>query len=149
MEALLQALANDIGQGLIPLEDILMRHNVSLAFYKSIENNPRFHKMVISAAKEWAAAENANQRVERKSTLMFEAALPEFYARMHDPKETLTAKVEMMKLLGKTGKLGATEAKQGAAGETFKLTINLGADRELHFEKELPVRVIDAEPLDG
>lgn len=149
IEDLMVSIANAIGRGMEPIEDILIRHNVSHAYFKGVlEKNPRFHAMAVQAAREWAAAENVTKRTEAKSLMMFEECLPEFMNRLHDRGESLAAKVEFMKLLAKTGKLGVPDRDQNAS-ETFKLTINLGADQQLNIEKPLPMKVINADDMDG
>lgn len=144
----MRSLANEIARGLEPLDDILRKHRVSPAYFQSLEKNPRFHAMVILAAKEWSAADNVTKRTELKAALMFEEALPEFFARMHDTKESLAAKVEFMKLLGKTAKLG-TQEQTRQQGETLRLVINLGSDQQLEISKELPSKVINHDDFTG
>lgn len=148
-EDLMVSLSNAIAKGLEPLDEILMRHNVSRAHFSELEKNPRFHAMVVMAAREWGEADNVGKRNELKSSMMFEECLPEFMTRLHDKNESLAAKVEFMKLLAKVGKLGAPDRIAGG-GETFKLTINLGADQQLNIEKMLPSRVIESDDyMDG
>lgn len=76
--------------------------------------------------------------------------MPEAYARAHDAKEPLSSKVEMMKFFGRVAGMGVS-AIDGAnsAGEKFTVTINMGADRQLTIEKQLPAQVIEAEPIDN
>ena len=71
----------------------------------------------------------------------------EFYARMHDSKEPLSAKVELLKTLAKIAGVDASKAEQ-AAGGRFMVTINMGADQKLTIDKPMVTqKVIEGEVL--
>ena len=76
---------------------------------------------------------------------MIEEWLPEAYLKLHDANETLSSKTELGKLVRDL----AGFAKQGvgveATGEKFSVTINLGADNQLKFEKSAGPKTIEGE----
>lgn len=141
-EDLMQSVATAIGRGIEPLQEILDRHSISVAYYQSLSRNPKFNAMVHLAKREWDAADNTTKRIEHKSLIVFEETLPEMHARLHDKSEPLMAKVQLMKVLKEVAGLGRQEKEQQTQ-ETFKVTINLGNGNELNIEKPLPVKVID------
>lgn len=120
-----------------PLETILKSHEISTAQWETLQVNPRFQRVLQSEIEAWNSAANTAERVKLKSLSFVEEALPEFYARAHDPRETLTAKVEVLKTIGRFAGVGITGTDTAAVGERFSVTINLGADT-LKIEKSQP-----------
>ena len=78
---------------------------------------------------------------------MVEEALPEFYARMHDPKEPLPAKTDVLKTIAKFAGVGGSDFNAAVGGEKLSVTINLGSDHQLRIEKEVTSKVIDHEDI--
>lgn len=129
-------LAREIAMDIKPLEDILSSHGVQQDQWLTITESPRFQGYLRGALEEWNSATNTAERVRLKSLSFVEEALPEFYARAHDPKESLAAKVELLKTIAKFGGVGG--AVEGAvAGERLTVTINLGADNQLRIERDV------------
>ena len=141
----LVVLAREIAMDLQPIETILKTLNIDDSAWEAIRGNARFQSLVESEVIAWQAAGNTAERVKLKAASMIEEWLPELYARMNDGKETLTAKIEAGKLAARLAELGLNKANVEGVGERFSITINLGADSQLTFTKELPAKVIEGE----
>ena len=77
---------------------------------------------------------------------MLEEWLPELYARMNDPRENLLAKIKGGELIARLAEMGQRNAGDNAGMvDRVSITINLGADKKLEFNKALPPKVIDNE----
>ena len=74
-----------------------------------------------------------------KSLAMVEESLPEFYARMHDPRESLSAKTEVLKAISRFAGVGVVGTEVGM-GERLTVNINLGGDAKLTVTKDVTPR---------
>lgn len=127
-----------------PLDDILATHGIESSEWDEISKKPAFQGLLQSEIEAWQSATNTSERVKIKTLSMVEEALPEFYARMHDQKEPLSAKVEVLKTISKFAGIGGTV--EGAnLGEKLTVTINLGSDHSLKIEKDVTSKVIEHE----
>jgi hypothetical protein len=129
-------LAREIASDLRPLPDILMHHGVSDEDWGRISANPTFQRYLRSSIEEWNGVSNTPERVRIKAIAFVEEWLPELYARGHDAKEPLSAKVELLKTMSKMGGVGGIEAV-GGGGDRMIVQINLGADHKLEFAKDI------------
>lgn len=125
-----------------PLDEILNSHEISTDRFEIIKANARFQALLRQQVEEWNSALNTGERVKLKALSAIEEAMPEFYARMHDPKETLPAKVKVLEAFSGLAGLGKNgQAAQGGGGEKFSVTINLGADKQLTISAPAPKAV--------
>lgn len=138
-------LAREIAMGIHSIETILVSNKIDLDTWQTIRTNERFQTYLVSENANWQSALNTHERVKLKSAAMLEEWLPELYQRMEDPKESLNAKIEAGKLVARLAGMGLTNANVGEVGEKISVTINLGSDNQLTFEKTLPSKVIDGE----
>lgn len=138
-------LAREIAMDMRTIDEILEIHEISPSAWQKIQENSQFQALLRSEVEAWQAAGNTAERVKLKSLAFVEEALPEFYARAHDPKEPLNAKVEVLKTISKFAGIGGSQFDASVGGERFSVTINLGADHSLKIEKSLPAQVIDHE----
>jgi hypothetical protein len=139
-------LARDIAMDFHDVDAILEAHGITGERYEQLKSNPYFRALLASEVAAWKSALNTNERVKLKAASMLEEWLPEAYARAHDAKETLSAKVELMKLIKSLTGMGVTNATEGG-GERLSVTINLGGDAKLTYEKTVAPQVIDGEVL--
>lgn len=118
------------------LDKILETHEVPRDEWETIKDQPVFRNYLRGAIEEWNSAQNTAERVRVKSLAFVEEALPEFFARAHDPKEALANKTEVLKTIAKFAGLdkGVSEAQ---VGERLSVTINLGADNQLRIERDI------------
>lgn len=138
-------LAREVAMDIVPLTQILEQHQIDQNEWEGIAKHPHFQSLLASERQAWESATNSEERVRFKSLAMIEEALPEFYARMHDAREPLTAKTEVLKTIARFAGVGNNSFDSSVSGEKLSVTINLGADHQLKIEKELPAKVIEGE----
>lgn len=139
-------IAREIAMNLHDLETILKNNNVSTEAWDRLQTNQYFRDLVQSAVAEWESASNTHERTKLKAASLLEQWLLEANTRLHDPKELLTAKVQLATLLKSLSGMGVTSAQDGGGGgERFSVTINLGGDAKLKFEKKVTPKVIEGE----
>jgi hypothetical protein len=143
VEKLLLSLTRDIAQDILPLEEILKLNGVTASRFAIIQTLPRYKSMLHQARLEWATAKNSSERVRLKTAIMIEDALPELHSRLHDRTELLASKVRLAEFLGKLSGITEKANASGPAAETFKVVINLGEDRKLEIEKQIPMKTIE------
>lgn len=132
-------LAREIAMDIHPLADILANHEISTVRFEEIKLNARFQALLLSQVEEWNSALNTGERVKLKALSCIEEALPEFYARMHDPNENLPAKVKAFEVMAQVAGLSKNGQVVGVGGgEKFSVTINLGADKQLTISAPSP-----------
>ena len=129
-----------------PIETILKQYSITPEAWEQLQRNSRFQRLLASQVEEWNGALNTHERVRAKSAAMLEEWLPELNNRMHDQDEALPAKIEAGKMLTRMAGIGVAAGESGAGGERFTVTINLGEDHKLSFEKQLPAKVIEHDP---
>lgn len=141
-ELTLLKLSREIARDIHDIETILERFGIDAELWGHISKQPRFISLLQSELEAWNGATNTPERVKIKSLSFVEELLPEMYARAHDPREPLSSKVELLKTIGKFGGVGVSSF-EGAIGEKLSVTINLGADTQLKFEKDVTPQVIE------
>ena len=146
-ELILLKLAREIAMDIRPVEEILEIHKIDNGNWENIQKNPYFQGILSSEVEAWQSANNTSERLKIKSLAMVEEALPEFYARMHDPKEPLPAKTDVLKTIAKFAGVGGSDFNAAVGGEKLSVTINLGSDHQLRIEKEVTSKVIDHEDI--
>jgi hypothetical protein len=141
-ELTLLKLSREIARDIHPIESILERFGIDAELWSDIRTMPRFISFLQHEIETWNSAPNTSERVKIKSLSFVEELLPEMYERAHDPRETLSSKVELLKTVGRFGGVGVSTS-EGGIGEKLSVTINLGADKELKFEKDVTPPVVD------
>lgn len=134
-------LAREIAMDIQPLELILKQYSIDPQRWEELQRNGKFIRLLESQVEEWNSALNTHERVRAKSAAMLEEWLPELNNRLHDREIGLPAKVEGGKLLAKMAGVGEREVGSGGGGERFTITINLGEDHKLSFEKQAPLTI--------
>lgn len=146
-EMKLVKLAREIAMDIKELDEILKIHNVTHADFEKLKTNERFKSILTAEVIAWQGAINTNERVRVKAASMIEEWLPELYSRLNDRGEGLSSKIEGGKLLERLAGMGAAAAKNEAPTDRVSITINLGADKKLEFNKQLPAKVIEHEDV--
>lgn len=135
-DALLVKLAHEIAAAIHPLSDILKVHRISDSDWEEIRELARFQQYLAQASADWNSAMNGPERVKVKAAAMLEEWMPELYVRMMDRHEPLSSKIEAGKLVRDLAGFSKNGVAAESIGERFSVTINLGADAKLTFEKE-------------
>jgi hypothetical protein len=147
-ELLLIKLAREIAIEHHDIETILKTYQIDLQTWEIIKEHPQFRRLLEAEILAWQSATNTQERTALKSAALIEEWLPEANAILHDRNQTLSGKVELGKLLARIAGMGLTGAGiEGGGAEKFSITINLGNDAKLKFDKTLPPKVIDGEVL--
>lgn len=138
--------AREIAMNIQSIETILEAHQINNETWNKIKVTPRFNQILEAESAAWNSAINTHERVKLKSAALVEDWLPEAYARMNDPTENLNSKTELGKLVARLAGMGLSNANiTDGSGERFSITINLGNDAQLKFEKQLPMKVVEGE----
>lgn len=139
--------AREIAVNFHDTETILSRHGIGPAEWERIKKDERFLRLLDAEVQAWNSATNTHERTKAKAAALIEEFLPEANQRLHSTSENLPAKVELLKTLVKVAGMGEREVGVGT-GSGFTVTINLGSDHKLEFQKtSLPHKVIEGEVL--
>jgi hypothetical protein len=129
-------LALEVARNIQELPTILTRWGLTPAQYDVIQKNPFYTRVLQTYIIEWNAAGNVEQRLKLEAGAILEDASPAIAARMNMPSEDLGKVVEAAKMFAKMAGIGEEKAA-GNPGEKFTITINLGEDAKLKFEKDV------------
>lgn len=142
----LAAIAREMAIAIRKPEDILAPFNLTIEQFEHDVQPLAFYKQCYEAfVAEWESAGSTNRRIALQAGAALEQILPKLAARMIKSGETLPAVTETAKLFAKLSGAGE-EKKVEAAGEKFKIIINLGADKH-EFNETVPKPVIDVTPV--
>lgn len=133
---LLSKLAKEIASDYKDVDTILCEYGLDPGDFSKIKDLPRFQVFLQNARIGWNSLENVEDRLKKRAAATLEEALPEFYGRIHDPKEPLAAKAAVGELLRKISGVG-TAPPANAGGERFSLTINMGSGAPKTIEGEV------------
>ncbi len=142
---LLVKLAREIAIDHLDTETILKQYQISPETWSLLQENTRFQELLQSETEAWQGATNTFERTKLKAAALIEQWLPAANTILHDPQALLSSKVELGKLLTGIAGMGRNVAVEGSSADKFSITINLGADAKLKFEKQASP-VIDLEP---
>lgn len=131
-------LAHELAMNIRDRDVILLDYGLTPAVFEStVQQMPFFRRVYESAVLEWEAADNTAKRLKLKAQYGLENNMAHLAARMSNEKETLPAKVEAAKLFAKIAGVDAAQAQPIGSGEKFTITINLGEDHKLKYEREV------------
>jgi hypothetical protein len=141
-------IARELAMDVYELPQILEFANVTADEFSHIEKMPRFKQMLENEVATWASSLNVTERVKIKAQYMVEDWLKTAQHDVHDTREPLSSRVQVTRLVTQLAGMGTSGATiEGGGGERFSVTINLGGDQKLKFEKELP-KVIEGEVIE-
>jgi hypothetical protein len=132
----LASLAREVAMNMRNLPEILADYGIEPEDYKQVLTWPFYKSALEAAIIEWNGPLSTNQRIKIQAAAALEDALPSMAARMSHTDETLPAVVETGKLFAKLAGIGE-QGQRGDIGEKFSITINLGEDKKLTFEKDI------------
>lgn len=151
LELELVQLAREIAMDIRDIETVLKDHGIPPERFEKLKSMPRFRALVESEMVAWNGSLNTQERVKLKAASMLEEYLPELNSRLHDPKETLTAKLEGAKLVSRLAGAGLNGfGVESTGGERFSLTINFsGSKLEISKEVTHQGNLIEGEVING
>ena len=132
----LVALARELATNMRDRSLVLKDYGLTEERYQALLENHFFKNTLDVCIIEWNSADSAEKRIRLQSAAAIEDALPMLAARMSKEGEPLPGVVETGKLLAKLAHLGEDTAR-GNPAERFTITINLGDDKKLTFEKDV------------
>lgn len=139
------SIAREIALDINPIEIILKTHGITDKQFQTIQKRKDFQVLVAEQLQLWQSSLSVAERVKLKSQHLVEQSLEQMFKLLHDPKFSDTAKVELLKALQRGGGIGVV-TNDKPTGEKISIIIDLGADKQLKFEKQLPAPVtIDGE----
>lgn len=141
-ERKLLGLIRELAMDITPVETILTSYQITAKELENYLKHPRIRAMLSDAVQVWNGATNVEERLKLKQLTMVEEVLPELFARLHDPKEPLSGKVELFKALQKGAGVGAVTDQGNAA--KISININLGDRREPITLEATPIKEIEA-----
>lgn len=116
---------------------ILKEYGLTEATFDAhIATNPFFQRVFENYTIEWNSALSTHQRLRVQAATALEESLVGMAVRMNSKDETLPAVVETAKLFTKIAEVGEP-TRTASHGEKFSITINLGEDKKLTFEKDV------------
>ncbi len=136
----LVALARDIAQEMLDLDEILVKHKLTDTQYEIIKVNPFFSRVLAAETACWHSPLNTAERTKLKASLLVEDLLPALNTRLHDRKESLEDMLKGAATLMKIAGIGErAPAANGDAkpGEKFVIQINMGAEQQLTYSKDI------------
>lgn len=134
--AALAAFVRELAQGIHEEPDILKRHGITVDQFNYLKSLPLFERMLAATKASWESADNTTERLKLEAAATLEDALPAISARMKDKDEGLNHVVEAAKLCARLAGIGENTGPANI-GEKFSITINLGDDHKLQFEKDV------------
>ncbi len=143
-------LVRDLAMNLYDEPAILHKHRLTPADYDAIKKNKYFQNALEQETLAWNSPQSATRRLALEAAMAVENALPTVAARMHNKNEPLSDVVALLKLLSElAGAIGSKAANLGGpSASQFKITINLGADREV-YDKSKPTITLENEGTDA
>lgn len=129
-------LAREVAMNLRELPVTLAIYKISEAQYELIAKIPFFKRALDQFTIEWNGALSTHERIKVEAAIALEDGMPTLAARMSRNDEDLAKAVEAGKLFAKLAGIGE-EKSNSLPGEKFTITINLGDDAKLKFEKDV------------
>ncbi len=141
-ERRMRAIAQEIARDIQPLHMILDAHSVTEQQWSKMTRSPLFQRMVAEEVEVWSSSLNTEERIKHKMQSAVEQSLPEMFARLHDPREPLAAKVALWTQMMKGGSIGTKDESAGAP--KISISIDMGSQR-VNVVHDVTPKVIDAE----
>lgn len=130
-------LARELAMNINDASTIIANHGLDQPTYNAaVAENPFFKRAFEAFRLEWESATNTNKRLGIKAATALELALPVLTARISSKEESLDAAIKGAQLLAKMSGFD-DKAKTDGGADKFTITINLGADEKLQFEKDI------------
>ena len=149
IEVDLRRLAREVAMGIVDVDVILEKHELSARDWERIADNPRFKALLREEMITWHSGLNTRQRVEIKTWAMIEEALPQLWNYLHDDRFADAAKVSLLSALQKQVGIGQKDAAlAGDGGQRISITINTGTD-QVKVERDVTPQVIEGVADDG
>src|SRR5215472_7561882 len=139
-------LASDLAKRYKDTNLVLRDYGISEHEYYELEQNEFFKKALAAEVLEWNRPMNSEQRCQLGARSLTEQVIPEIAKGALDEKQPLNARTDAARFLASIAGLGKKERAESDSDRVV-ITINLGADEKLKFDKQVkPVEPIDITP---
>lgn len=137
-------LAWEMVTNIVPLGDIMRRHELSFDELELLQRDPVFKRMLGEFRKHWDSELSVNQRVALKAALLTEDSLLDVYGIIKDQNSTPGQKMEAFGALAKAGEVGVARRPGDEVTQTpVHITISVPGRVPLDVQA---TPVIDVEP---
>lgn len=133
-------IAREVAMDIQELSHILKQFSLTPEQYtQHVEPNAFFQRALEAYRIEWNSALSTRDRIRVQAATALEESLPSLAARITKDSESLDAQVKGAALFAKLA--GVDDNKDGGeSSEKFSISINLGADIKLKYEKDVTPR---------
>lgn len=142
-------LAREVAMDINEVSTILGHYQLSREQYNTIESLPFYQQVLAAERQAWLSAKNAPERIKLEAAALFEEAMPKLHARMINPLENLNQVAEVAKLIARVAGVGEKDGTASAGGEKFSITINLGDNNPVTYEKTINPLIEAASSMGG
>jgi hypothetical protein len=143
-------IAREIAMDILDIPQILQNCTLTTDEFDRIKTMPRFQRLLENEVAAWGTVLNTHERVKIKAAYNVEDWLLRAHQDMHNEREPLSSRVQVARLVTQLAGMGLTGASiEGGVAERFSVTINLGEDKQLKFEKQITPRVIEGEVVEN
>lgn len=132
----LAKLARELALNIREPSKVLRDYGLTNGEFHEIEQNEFFRRTFEAMVIEWNSVHSTADRVRLYSAAAIEEALPVLGDRMRNREEPLAACVDVGKFLARNAGLGDPDVEKKES-ERFTITINLGADEKIKFDKSI------------
>lgn len=129
-------LARELVMNIRDETDILADFKLDKAQLNALFTNEFFANAVQALTIEWNGAKNTPERLKIISAAFLEQSLPALGAKLLKADESLHAQVAAAEFFAKNAGIRDAD-KHVTSGEKFTISINLGADTQLRYEKDV------------
>jgi hypothetical protein len=144
-ESRLIRLARELAMEMRSVDQILADYGVGPPEWERLQRSPWFQQTMTAEMAQWNAAGSTHDRVRVKSAVLVEEYLVEANARLRDPEETLSSKVELFKTLARIANLGTGDGE--ASGGGFRVVINIAGAPQVNRTINVAKQVTDIEDV--
>lgn len=145
-DSMLIGVAREIVMEIHEPETIFKLYEITPADWEKIKNNQTFLRYVQTFQAEWHSAMNTEQRVRVKSAALCEQWLEEGNRQAWAQNQTLTSRVEVMKLISRWAGPGFSTTQVEGGAERITISINMGAEKPVKFVGDVTPKVIEHDP---
>jgi len=144
-ESRLIRLARELAMELRSVDQILADYGVGEPEWGRLQRSPWFQQTLTAEMAQWNSASSTHDRVRVKSAVLVEEYLVEANARLRDPEETLSSKVELFKTLARIANLGTGDGE--ASGGGFRVVINIAGAPPINRTINVAREITDVEDV--
>ena len=137
-------LALELIAKLEPIQNVLIRHNLTEPELKKLLKEPAFKQQIKEAKQYWDSPSNLRERVQAKTGMLIEDSVMEMYTLIHDSDLNPAARLDAFKTLARMANMEDPQKKEVAqlrqTGEgaskdkRVMISINLGGEDSVHCE---------------